>query len=73
MNIVLLILKIIGIVLLVLIGLILLVLVLVVFCPVTYRINVSYENEIDAKVKVGWLFYLITVTLHYQKESQKCI
>ena len=73
MDIVLLILKIIGILLLVLIGLILLVLVLVVFCPVTYRINASYETEIDAKVKVGWLFYLITVTFSYQKEKQKCI
>lgn len=73
MDIVLLILKIIGILLLVLIGLILLVLVLVVFCPVTYRINAAYETEIDAKVKVGWLFYLITVTFSYQKEKQKCI
>ena len=73
MNIVLLVLKIIGIVLLVLMGLILLLLVLIAFCPVTYRINAAYENEIDAKVKVGWLFYLITVTLSYQKEKQKCV
>lgn len=73
MNIVLLILKIIGILLLVVIGLILLILALVVFCPVTYRINAAYETEIDAKVKVGWLFYLITVTFSYQKEKQKCI
>lgn len=73
MNIVLLILKIIGIVLLVLIGLILLLLVLVAFCPVTYGINAAYENDINAKVKVGWLFYLITITLNYQKEKQKCL
>lgn len=73
MNIVLLILKIIGIALLVLLGLILLILALVVFCPVTYRINAAYENEINAKVKVGWLFYLITVTFSFQKEKQKCL
>ncbi|MCH5280261.1 MAG: DUF2953 domain-containing protein [Lachnospiraceae bacterium] len=73
MDVVLLILKIIGILLLVVIGLILLLLVLVVFCPVTYRINAAYETEINAKVKVGWLFYLITVTLSYQKEKQKCV
>lgn len=73
MEIVLLILKIIGIILLILLGLILLLVLLVVFYPVSYKLSASYKETIAAKVKVHWLFHLISVTLDYGEEGKKCI
>ncbi|MGN0132956.1 MAG: DUF2953 domain-containing protein [Lachnospiraceae bacterium] len=73
MEIVFLILKIIGIVLLAVIGLLLVLLLLVVFFPVSYRLTASYEETLTAKVKVHWLFHLISVTLDYGEKGKKCI
>lgn len=73
MEIVLLILKIIGITLLILLGLILLSVLLVVFYPVSYRLSASYKETIAAKLKVHWLFCLISVTLDYGETGKKCI
>lgn len=73
MEIVLLILKIIGIILLSLLGFILLALALVIFYPVSYNIRASYDEELCAKVKVHWLFHLISVTLNYGEAGKKCI
>lgn len=73
MEIVLLILKIIGIILLVLLGMILLLALLVVFFPISYRISASYEETVSAKLKVHWLFHLISVTLNYGEDKKQCI
>lgn len=73
MEIILLILKIIGITLLILLGLILLLVLLVVFYPVSYKLSASYMESPDIKFKVHWLFHLISVTLDYGAERKKCI
>lgn len=73
MGTVLLILKIIGIILLVLLGIILILALLVVFYPVSYKLSASYEDTAVARLKVHWLFHLISVTLNYEREKKKCI
>lgn len=73
MEIVLLILKILGIILLVLLGLILLAVLLVVFYPVSYKLSASYAETLTAKLKVHWLFHLISVTLDYGESGKRCI
>ncbi len=73
MGTVLLVLKIIGIILLGLLGFILIAALLLVFYPVSYKILASYEETAAVKLKVHWLFHLISVTLDYEREKKKCI
>lgn len=77
MEIVLLILKIIGLVLLILLGLVLLTVLLVVFFPISYKMTVSYqdnhEEKLVAKAKVHWLFHLLSVTLDYGAQGKRCV
>lgn len=73
MGTVLLILKIIGIILLGLLGFILIAALLLVFYPVSYKLLASYEETVAVKLKVHWLFHLISVTLDYEREKKKCI
>lgn len=73
MEIVLLILKIIGIILLSVIGIILLLAALIMFYPVSYNLQAAYEDSLYARVKVHWLFHLISVTLDYKDAGKKCI
>ncbi|WP_367565868.1 DUF2953 domain-containing protein [Lacrimispora sp.] len=67
-HIILLILKILGLLLLVVLGLILLLLLLVLFVPVRYRAEGSYDEKVKGKVRVSWLLHLISVTLSYEKD-----
>ncbi len=68
-QVLLLILKIIGITLLVLLGLILLILVLVLFVPVFYKVRVVHNPEkTQVKAKVSFLFPLLLVTVQYLKK-----
>lgn len=73
MEIVLFILKIIGIILLSLLLAVLLLAALIMFYPVSYRLEAAYEESLCAKVKVHWLFHLISVTLDYKEAGKKCI
>ena len=73
MEIVLLILKIIGIILLVLLGILLTLLLLVLFFPISYRVSASYNEAVKARAKVYWLFHLISVTFDYGDGVKKCI
>lgn len=73
MEIVLLILKIIGIILLSLLLAVILLAALIMFYPVSYRLEAAYEESLCAKVKVHWLFHLISVTLDYKETGKKCI
>ncbi len=73
MEIVLLILKIIGITLLALLGLVLLLIVLLLFFPISYGIRASYDEAINARVKAHWLFHFISVTLDYGEGVKKCV
>lgn len=70
MEVVLLILKIIGIVLLSIIGLILLFMLLIFFWPFSYRLK-AYKNdkEYDAALRILWLLGLLTVTVNYNGEA----
>lgn len=68
-QVLLLILKIIGIALLVILGLILLVLALVLFVPVFYRVRVIHNPEkTQVKGRVRFLFPLLSVTFEYLKK-----
>lgn len=73
MEIVLFILKIIGIILLSLLLAVLLLAALIMFYPVSYKLEAAYEESLCAKVKVHWLFHLISVTLDYKEAGKKCI
>ena len=73
MDIVLLILKILGIVLLILLCFLVLLLFLVVFFPVSYRFGASYQETLTARVKVHWLFHFVSVTLDYGEDKKRCI
>ncbi len=66
--IILLVLKILGLLLLVVLGLILLVLLLVLFVPLRYRVEGSYNEKVKGKAKVSWLLHLISVTLSYEED-----
>lgn len=69
MTVVLLILKIIGIVLLSLLGLAILALLSVFLVPVRYRISgeVEEEWELSVKLKVSWLFHIVSFRAAYQE------
>ena len=73
MEIVLLVLKIIGIILLSVLGIILLLAALIIFYPVSYKLQAAYEDSLYAKAKVHWLFHLISVTFDYKDAEKKCI
>lgn len=73
MEIVLLILKIIGIILLSVIGIVFLLAALIMFYPVSYNLQAAYEDSLCARVKVHWLFHLVSVTLDYKETGKKCI
>lgn len=63
-------LKIIGIIILVILGLILFLLLLVLFAPVRYHGNGSYqEGAFAAKLRASWLLHLISIKGEYQKEQ----
>lgn len=68
-QVLLLILKIIGISILVLLGLLLLILTLVLFVPVFYRVRVIHNPEkTQVKARVSFLFPLLLVTFEYLKK-----
>lgn len=71
MEVVLLILKIIGIVLLSIIGLLLLLTLLMVFWPFSYRIKAHKDaEEFNAAVRILWLLGLLTATVTYDGVAQ---
>lgn len=67
LNIILCLLKIIGILILVILGLIVTILLLVLLVPVRYRIWVSYHDKPKGSVQVGWLFRLISLFVTYEE------
>ena len=73
MEIVVLILRIIGIIILVLLGILLTLLLLVLFFPLSYRLSASYNADVKARAKVHWLFHLVSVTLDYGEGVKTCI
>lgn len=65
----LLILKIIGILVLVLIGLLLAILFIVLYAPIRYQFFASYDQVIDADVKVTWLAHIISCRITYHENQ----
>ena len=58
-HILLMILKVIGVILLVILGLILAAVLLILFVPVRYRVDVSFEGKPDGEAAVSWLLHLV--------------
>ncbi len=65
LQILLMILKILGILILVILGIILAVLLLVLFVPLRYRVDASFDGKPDGSVLVSWLMHLVTVRVNY--------
>jgi len=71
LSILLTVLKMIGITVLVILGLILFILLLILFVPVRYRGNGSYmEDSFAVRLRVSWLWHLLTVRGEYQKDQE---
>lgn len=68
-QILLLILKIVGILLLILLGLVLFVLLTVLFVPVRYRAEGSRHGEWRAKGRVSWLFRAVSLQFSFENGS----
>lgn len=74
LQIILLVLKIIGIILLCILGLLILAVLMVLFVPVRYRAIVHYHDDLVAKGKISWLLHIISLTVSYENgELQKII
>ncbi len=65
LQILLLILKILGIAVLVILGIVLAVLLLVLLVPVRYRGDVAFDGKPKGSVLVSWLLHLVTVRVNY--------
>ena len=65
LQVLLMILKILGILILVILGIILAVLLLVLFVPVRYRVDAAFDGKPGGGVLVSWLMHLVTVRVSY--------
>ena len=65
LQVLLMILKILGILILVILGIILAVLLLVLFVPVRYRGDAAFDGKPGGGVLVSWLMHLVTVRVNY--------
>lgn len=68
-HILLMILKIIGVILLVILGLILTAVLLVLFVPVRYRADVSFDGKPDGEAVVSWLLHLVRIRVSYHEHA----
>lgn len=73
MEIVLLILKIIGIVLLCVLGFVLCLLAMVLFVPIRYGIDASYYQKPDINASVSWLLRIVSVNCRITKDTKNLI
>ena len=63
------ILKVIGVILLVILGLILAAVLLILFVPVRYRADVSFEGKPDGEAAVSWLLHLVRIRVSYHEHA----
>ena len=73
LQVILLILKVIGILLLALIGLVLLLLLLVLFCPIRYRFQAEYQEKFSGQGRVRWLYPLLDVGIEIRDNKPKIL
>lgn len=69
LHIMLMILKIVGLILLTLLGILLTVVLLLLFVPVRYRLDGSYEGKPKGKVMVSWLLHAVTAKLSFDEAA----
>ena len=69
LQVLLMILKILGILILVILGIILAVLLLVLFVPVRYRVDAAFDGKPEGGVLVSWLMHLVTVRVSYDGKA----
>ena len=69
LQVLLMILKILGILVLVILGIILAVLLLVLFVPVRYRVDAAFDEKPEGGVLVSWLMHLVTVRVSYDGKA----
>lgn len=68
LNIILFLLKIIGILILVILGLVLAVIFLVLLVPIRYQLTASYHEMLKAGIRISWLLQILSVFVTYEKE-----
>ena len=68
-HILLMILKIIGVILLVILGLLLTAVLLILFIPVRYRADVSFDGKPDGEAAVSWLLHLVRIRVSYHEHA----
>ncbi|MBQ2401970.1 MAG: DUF2953 domain-containing protein [Lachnospiraceae bacterium] len=69
LQVLLMILKILGILILVILGIILAVLLLVLFVPIRYRVDAAFDGKPGGGVLVSWLMHLVTVRVSYDGKA----
>lgn len=69
LHILLTILKIIGIIILVILGLIILIAACILFVPIRYRADISYEGKLSVRAKITYLLHLIAIRYDYEKSN----
>ena len=68
-HVLLMILKIIGIILLVILGLLLTAVLLILFVPVRYQADASFDGKPDGEAAVSWLFRLVRIRVSYHEHA----
>ena len=68
-HILLMILKIIGVILLVILGLLLTAVLLILFVPVRYRADISFDGKPDGEAAVSWLLHLVRIRVSYHEHA----
>lgn len=69
LHIILTILKIIGIIILAILGLIIFLLACIIFYPIKYKAEFSYEQKLTARIKVTYLFHIFSLSYDKEKDS----
>ena len=73
LHILLTILKVIGIILLIIVGLIILIAVCILFVPIRYRADISYDKKLEVTAKATYLLRLISLRYDRDDESGLCL
>lgn len=73
LHILLTILKVIGIILLIIVGLIILIALCILFVPIRYKADISYDKKLSITAKATYLLHLITLTYEREDDSGLCL
>ena len=68
-HVILMILKIIGILVLLILGLILAAILLILFIPVRYRADISFDGKPDGEAAVSWLLQAVRIRVSYHEHA----